>query len=150
MTTFSIQANYKWGPPRAEHMLNIQGDDPSEFEMNLDWVRENIQGIVTVGDLLVAASVVTVSMGSSGPTATVQAAAPAASGGVEELTDKWGKRYVYGLPDAPDLPDGRGKYILKYVKLKDNSEKKVWVDPAEGPKPCKPGLEKAKQIWVNE
>jgi len=54
------------------------------------------------------------------------------------------------VPDAPDLPDGRGKYILKYVKLKDNSEKKVWVDPAEGPKPCKPGLEKAKQIWVNE
>lgn len=152
MTTFAIQANYKWGPARAEHMLNIQGDSTEEFEMNLEWTRENIQDIVAVGDLLGAASVVTTTMGSSGPIATASPAQPASSndGGVEEVTDKWGKRYVYGLPDAPDLPDGRGKYILKYVQLKDKSTKKVWVDPAEGPKPCKPGEEKAKQIWVND
>lgn len=155
MTTFAIQANYKWGPARAEHMLNIQGDSTEEFELNLEWTRENIQEIVAVGDLLGAASVVTTTMGSNGPIATASpapaAAAPAASaGGVEELSDKWGKKFVYGLPDAPDLPDGRGKYILKYVQLKDKSTKKVWVDPVEGPKPCKPGEEKAKQIWVNE
>lgn len=151
MTTFAIQANYKWGAPRSEHMLNIQGDDTTEFELNLEWCRENIQEIVAVGDLLSAASVVTVAMGSSGPIATASPAAAAApSGGVEEVSDKWGKKFVYGLPDAPDLPDGRGKYILKYVQLKDKSTKKVWVDPVEGPKPCKPGEEKAKQIWVNE
>lgn len=156
MTTFAIQGNYKWGPPRAEHMLNVQGDSPEEFEHNLEWVTDNIQSIVAVGDLLNGASVVTATFtqANSNIAATVSTPAAAASNGsgeglaVEE--DKWGKKFAYGHPDAPDLPDGRGKYILKFVKLKSGEEKKVWVDPAEGPRPCKPGSAKAKQIWVNE
>lgn len=157
MTTFAIQGNYKWGPPRAEHMLNIQGDSPEEFEVNLEWVTDNIQSIVAVGDLLNGASVVTATLSTANGNmaATVStpaaAAAPAASDtGLTIEEDRWGKKFAYGHPDAPDLPDGRGKYILKFVKLKSGEEKKVWVDPAEGPRPCKPGSAKAKQIWVNE
>lgn len=154
MTTFAIQGNYKWGPPRAEHMLNVQGDSPEEFEHNLDWVTDNIQSIVAVGDLLNGASVATATFAQADSNIAATVTTPAASNGsgeglsVEE--DKWGKKFAYGHPDAPDLPDGRGKYILKFVKLKSGEEKKVWVDPAEGPRPCKPGSAKAKQIWVNE
>jgi hypothetical protein len=149
VTTFAIQANYKWGPDRKEHMLNIQGDDSIEFEMNLAWVRDNIQDIVSLGDLITAGAVVTATMTPQGTT-TVVAQDPTGDTSLAIEEDKWGKKFAYGHPDAPDLPDGRGKYILKYVKLKDGTEKKVWVDPAEGPRPCKPGAAKAKQIWVNE
>jgi hypothetical protein len=149
VTTFAIQANYKWGPDRKEHMLNIQGDDSIEFEMNLAWVRDNIQEIVSLGDLIVGGAVVTAVTSPQGTT-TVTATAPSSDTSVAIESDKWGKKFAYGHPDAPDLPDGRGKYILKYVTLKDGTEKKVWVDPAEGPRPCKPGSAKAKQIWVNE
>jgi len=149
VTTFAIQANYKWGPDRKEHMLNIQGDDSIEFEMNLAWVRDNIQDIVSLGDLITAGAVVTATMSPRGTTTVVaQDSTGDTSLSIEE--DRWGKKFAYGHPDAPDLPDGRGKYILKYVKLKDGTEKRVWVDPAEGPRPCKPGAAKAKQIWVNE
>jgi len=149
VTTFAIQANYKWGPDRKEHMLNIQGDDAIEFEMNLAWVRDNIQEIVSLGDLIVGGAVVTAITSPQGTT-TVTANAPSGDTSVAIESDKWGKKFAYGHPDAPDLPDGRGKYILKYVTLKDGTEKKVWVDPAEGPRPCKPGAAKAKQIWVND
>lgn len=151
MTTFAIQANYKWGAPRSEHMLNIQGDDPTEFEMNLDWCRDNIQAIVSVADLLTAGAVVTAATSQAQPRTTVVTVEPASGGegGLSIEEDRWGKKYAYGHPDAPDLPDGRGKYILKYVKLKDGTDKQVWVDPADGPRPCKPGAVKAKQIWVN-
>jgi hypothetical protein len=149
VTTFAIQANYKWGPDRKEHMLNIQGDDSIEFEMNLAWVRDNIQEIVSLADLIVGGAVVTAVTSPQGTTA-VAATAPSGDTSVAIESDKWGKKFAYGHPDAPDLPDGRGKYILKYVTLKDGTEKKVWVDPAEGPRPCKPGSAKAKQIWVNE
>lgn len=154
MTTFAIQGNYKWGPPRAEHMLNIQGDSPEEFEHNLEWVTDNIQSIVAVGDLLNRAFVLTATFSQADSNIAATVTTPAASNGsgeglsIEE--DRWGKKFAYGHPDAPDLPDGRGKYILKFVKLKSGEEKKVWVDPAEGPRPCKPGAAKAKQIWVNE
>ncbi len=150
MTTFAIQANYKWGPDRKEHMLNIQGDDSIEFEMNLAWVRDNIQDIVSLGDLIVGGSVVTATMSPQGTTTVVVSEPASGDTSLAIESDKWGKKFAYGHPDAPDLPDGRGKYILKYVTLKDGTEKKVWVDPAEGPRPCKPGAAKAKQIWVNE
>lgn len=150
MTTFAIQANYKWGPDRKEHMLNIQGDDSIEFEMNLAWVRDNIQDIVSLGDLIVGGSVVTATMSPQGTTTVVVSEPVSGDTSLAIESDKWGKKFAYGHPDAPDLPDGRGKYILKYVTLKDGTEKKVWVDPAEGPRPCKPGAAKAKQIWVNE
>lgn len=154
MTTFAIQGNYKWGPPRAEHMLNVQGDSPEEFEHNLDWVTDNIQSIVAVGDLLNGASVATATFAQVDSNIAATVTTPAASSGTGEglsvEEDRWGKKFAYGHPDAPDLPDGRGKYILKFVKLKSGEEKKVWVDPAEGPRPCKPGSAKAKQIWVNE
>jgi hypothetical protein len=150
VTTFAIQANYKWGPDRKEHMLNIQGDDSIEFEMNLAWVRDNIQDIVSLGDLIVGGSVVTATMSPQGTTAVVVSELASGDTSLAIESDKWGKKFAYGHPDAPDLPDGRGKYILKYVTLKAGTEKKVWVDPAEGPRPCKPGAAKAKQIWVNE
>jgi flagellar hook-length control protein FliK len=107
-------------------MLNVQGDSPEEFEHNLDWVTDNIQSIIAVGDLLNGASVVTATFTQADSNIAATVTTPAASNGsgeglsVEE--DKWGKKFAYGHPDAPDLPDGRGKYILKFVKLKSGEE----------------------------
>lgn len=71
---------------------------------------------------------------------------------LEEVSDKWGKKFVYGHPDAPDLPGGRGKYILMEAKSKEGKPYKKWVDPLKGPKPAKPSEdgEKAPDLWVND
>lgn len=53
---------------------------------------------------------------------------------VETLSDKWGKRYTYGLMDAPRMPNGE-PYILKEWVSKDGKALAKWVDPMEGPKP---------------
>lgn len=71
---------------------------------------------------------------------------------LEEVSDKWGKKFVYGHPDAPDLPGARGKYILMEAKSKEGKPYKKWVDPLKGPKPAKPSEdgEKAPDLWVND
>lgn len=69
----------------------------------------------------------------------------------ETVSDKWGKQFTYGHPDAPDLPEGRGKYILMEAKSKEGKAYKKWVDPLKGPKPAKAdGVEKAPDLWVND
>jgi hypothetical protein len=66
----------------------------------------------------------------------------------ETVSDRYNNNYTYHHPDAPDLPDGRGKYILKEWTSKAGKRLKAWVDPVKGPKPFSPGAAEADIIWV--
>jgi hypothetical protein len=62
--------------------------------------------------------------------------------------DRWGKKFVYGLPQAPTVPNGR--MILLEATSKAGKPYKCWVDPLEGPKPVKKITEKAERQFINE
>jgi hypothetical protein len=67
---------------------------------------------------------------------------------IEVVKDKYGNEWTYGHPDAPDLPDGRGKYVKKKGISKAGKAYVGWFDPAKGPKPFKPGAVEAETIWA--
>jgi len=67
---------------------------------------------------------------------------------IEVVKDKYGNEWTYGHPDAPDLPDGRGKYAKKKGVSKAGKAYVGWFDPAKGPKPFKPGATEAETIWT--
>jgi hypothetical protein len=67
---------------------------------------------------------------------------------IEVVKDKYGNEWTYGHPDAPDLPDGRGKYAKKKGVSKAGKAYVGWFDPAKGPKPFSPGAVEAETIWT--
>ena len=67
---------------------------------------------------------------------------------IEVVKDKYGNEWTYGHPDAPDLPDGRGKYAKKKGVSKAGKAYVGWFDPAKGPKAFKPGVTEAETIWA--
>jgi len=67
---------------------------------------------------------------------------------IEVVRDKYGNEWTYGHPDAPQLPDGRGKYAKKKGISKAGKSYVGWFDPAKGPKPFKPGVAEAETIWT--
>jgi hypothetical protein len=67
--------------------------------------------------------------------------------GPEIETDRYGAKYTYNHPDSPDLPDGRGKYVLKEWTSKQGKDLKAWVDPIKGPRPARSGEAEAPIIW---
>lgn len=67
---------------------------------------------------------------------------------IEVVRDKYGNEWTYGHPDAPQLPDGRGKYAKKKGVSKAGKSYVGWFDPAKGPKPFKPGVAEAETIWT--
>lgn len=69
------------------------------------------------------------------------------SGELETVTDKWGNEWTYNHPEAPDLPDGRGKYARKKGVGKTGKAYAGWFDPAKGPKPFAKGAVEAETIW---
>ena len=73
---------------------------------------------------------------------------PATPQSIEVVKDKYGNEWTYGHPDAPDLPDGRGKYAKKKGTSKAGKAYVGWFDPAKGPKPFKPGVAEAETIWT--
>lgn len=70
------------------------------------------------------------------------------SAGPEVETDKYGNKFTYNHPDAKDLPDGRGKYILKEWRSQAGKDLKAWVDPIKGPRPARKGDDEAPIIWA--
>jgi len=66
---------------------------------------------------------------------------------IEVVKDKYGNEWTYGHPDAPQLPDGRGKYAKKKGISKVGRPYVGWFDPAKGPKPFRPGVVEAETIW---
>ena len=73
---------------------------------------------------------------------------PSTPQAIEVVKDKYGNEWTYGHPDAPDLPDGRGKYAKKKGVSKAGKSYVGWFDPAKGPKPFKPGVAEAETIWT--
>jgi hypothetical protein len=67
---------------------------------------------------------------------------------IEVVKDKYGNEWTYGHPDAPDLPDGRGKYAKKKGISKAGKAYVGWFDPIKGPKPFKPGAAEAETVWL--
>ena len=81
------------------------------------------------------------------PQAAPAQPAPEPQGGLEEMTDKYGAKFTYGIADAPALPDGRGYYVFKEWTDRNGKARKAYVDPVKGPKPAKPGASEAPIIW---
>ena len=72
----------------------------------------------------------------------------ASAAAIEVITDRYGNEWTYGHPDAPALPDGRGKYAKKKGTSKAGKAYIGWFDPAKGPKPFSPGAVEAETIWT--
>jgi hypothetical protein len=142
-------------------LFTVRGDDAATFRANLDAVI-----LTDLPDKVLTAQAAAHEAGAiAGAVATVQAsvaapataapapvyqapveAAPVAApvqGGVETVQDKWGNTWIYGLPQAPPLGDGRGNYALKQGKSKAGKAYKGWFDPAKGPKPFPQGATEA-------
>jgi hypothetical protein len=66
---------------------------------------------------------------------------------IEVIVDRYGNEWTYGHPDAPALPDGRGKYAKKKGTSKAGKAYVGWFDPSKGPKPFTPGTVEAETIW---
>jgi hypothetical protein len=66
--------------------------------------------------------------------------------GIEVIKDRYDNEWTYGHPDAPDLPDGRGKYAKKKGVSKAGKSYIGWFDPAMGPKPFTVGAVEGETI----
>lgn len=156
----STEANYSFTTKLNGDLLTVRGDSAEEFFNNIENLDSDT--LAAIGQLQEAARAVSV------VTAAVAqpVAAPApdlgqfqglqpetiggapATGSLETIADTWGNQWTYGLPDAPDLPDGRGKYALKAgVSKKTGKPYKAFFDPAKGPKPFPKGQYEADPIW---
>jgi len=83
----------------------------------------------------------------AGMVASVTQIPAAPAPGIEEIADRWGNTWVYGHPDAPALPDGRGSYARKTGTSKTGKQYTGWFDPAKGPKPFPVGAVEAEPIF---
>ncbi len=142
-------------------LFTVRGDDAATFRGNLDAVilTDLAEKVLTAQQAAhdaagiapavaqVQQSVAAPAQAAPAPAYQAPAAAPAAPQGVETVADRWGNTWIYGLPQAPALPDGRGQYALKQGKSKAGKPYKGWFDPAKGPKPFPAGAAEAEAIW---
>jgi hypothetical protein len=147
-------------------LFTVRGDDPATFRANLDTVilTDLAEKVLTAQQATqdaagIAPAVATIQQSVAAPATAAPApvyqappveAAPAvapAQGGVETVVDKWGNTWIYGLPQAPALPDGRGNYALKQGKSKAGKPYKGWFDPSKGPKPFPQGAVEAPAVF---
>lgn len=142
-------------------LFTVRGDDAATFRANLDAViltdladkvltaqsaAHEASGVAAPAVAQVQQSVAAPAQAAPAPTYQ----APAPQGGVETVTDRFGNTWIYGLPDAPQLPDGRGQFVLKQGRSKAGKAYKGWFDPAKGPKPFTPGAVEADPIFVRD
>ena len=144
------------GKLNGQDLFTVRGNSVAEFKANLIAAVEAINEAQSLQALLVNRPSGTV----YAPTGMEQAiqnlqnagllAEPATSTpqAIEVVKDKYGNEWTYGHPDAPDLPDGRGKYAKKKGVSKAGKAYVGWFDPAKGPKPFKPGVAEAETIWT--
>lgn len=131
-------------------LLTVRGETIEEFADRITELASDPRIPDALGDLQVISGVTTVKQQMGATVVATEQAAPTQSvapAGPEVVTGKYGDKWTYGLSDAPDLPDGRGKYVLREWTDKANKARKAFVDPAKGPKPFTPGAEEAKIIW---
>ena len=126
---------------RNNDLLTGRADTVEEMLVRVQQLKQiaaSMQDVAHVADP-VEQAVATLAAG--GITGTVVA------GELETVTDKWGNEWTYNHPEAPDLPDGRGKYARKKGVGKTGKAYAGWFDPAKGPKPFPKGSVEAETIW---
>ena len=129
-------------------LLTVRGESVDEFASRLVELASHPQALDAITDLQALG-------GTATAVTTVKESIPGAT--VVETTsnkqpyeknDKYGAVYTYNLAEAPDLPDGRGKYIKKVWTDKSGKARKAWVDPIKGPDPATPGAAEAPIVWI--
>jgi len=144
-----LQVNFKLS---NGDLINIYADTQEELEKGLTSIQDLSTLISSVSQSLNGvARVIDIAKVAPAAPALVAVAAPApaaSAGAIETVTDRYGNQWTYGLPDAPDLPDGRGKYAKKRGTSKQGKAYVGWFDPAKGPKPFQPGAVEAETIWA--
>lgn len=140
-----LQVNFKLS---NGDLINVYADTQEELEKGLTSIQDLSTLISSVSQSLNGvARVIDIAKVAPAAPASEQAQ-PAATGPVETVTDRYGNQWTYGLTEAPDLPDGRGKYAKKRGTSKAGKSYVGWFDPAKGPKPFKPGAVEAETIWM--
>ena len=125
-------------------LINVRGRNADEFNQNLIDASESAHLIAAFFAAVDDASKV------GGPPAPqahptpavsapqqYQQAAPhqapvAPQGGVEVEVDKWGGRWTYGHPQAPQTQ--RGPAVIREWQAQSGKMMKRWADPAAGPR----------------
>jgi hypothetical protein len=144
-----FQINYKLNDGT---LINLYAATVTELESGLADLAMNAMNIRATGAEL--------SGGQAAPAPTVAAvaqqfnatpvAAPATTGGAQEVRDKYGNLWVYNLPEAPEC--ARGKMVLKHGTAQATGKPyKGWFDPAAGPNWAGPKVPKEQQfhtIWA--
>jgi hypothetical protein len=144
------------GKLNGQDLFTVRGNSVSEFKANLTAAVEAIAEAQSLQAVLVNRPSGAVyaptnmdqaiqNLQNAGMLAEPASTSPQA---IEVVKDKYGNEWTYGHPDAPDLPDGRGKYAKKKGVSKAGKAYVGWFDPAKGPKPFKPGVAEAETIWA--
>jgi len=144
------------GKLNGQDLFTVRGNNVAEFKSNLTAALEAISEAQSLHSLLINRPAGAVyaptnmeqaiqNLQSAGMLAEPAQTTPQA---IEVVKDKYGNEWTYGHPDAPDLPDGRGKYAKKKGVSKAGKAYVGWFDPAKGPKPFKPGVAEAETIWT--
>jgi len=144
------------GKLNGQDLFTVRGNTVAEFKSNLTAALEAISEAQSLHSLLInrPAGAVYASTNMEQAIQNLQNAgmladsAPTTPQAIEVVKDKYGNEWTYGHPDAPDLPDGRGKYAKKKGVSKAGKAYVGWFDPAKGPKPFKPGVAEAETIWT--
>jgi hypothetical protein len=148
------------GKLNSTDLFTVRGNSVSEFSANLTAAVEAIASATALQQSLnnrsggasggaFAASPAAVQVlqdAGLNPTPVVQGAVTPQA--IEVIMDRYGNEWTYGHPDAPALPDGRGKYAKKKGTSKAGKAYVGWFDPAKGPKPFTPGAVEAETIWA--
>lgn len=149
------EARFSFTTKVNNDLFTVRGDTIDEFVSNLE---ESVAAVTAVNELqeatrgvaAVVAAVPEAQVVSTNVTPTLSSAPSVApTGAVETETDNWLNVWTYNLPDAPDLPDGRGKYALAKRKSKKGEWYTKFVDPYKGPKPfpAPAGGTVAPELW---
>ena len=144
------------GKLNGQDLFTVRGNTVAEFKSNLTAALEAISEAQSLHSLLINRPAGAVyaptnmeqaiqNLQNAGLVAEPAQTTPQA---IEVVKDKYGNEWTYGHPDAPDLPDGRGKYAKKKGVSKAGKAYVGWFDPAKGPKPFKPGVAEAETIWT--
>lgn len=139
------------GKLNAQDLFTVRGNSAAEFVANLQAATQAIAAATDLQMQLLSRSGQTsmdraiTALQEAGLTPQPVSTSPQS---IEVVKDKYGNEWTYGHPDAPELPDGRGKYAKKKGVSKAGKTYVGWFDPAKGPKPFKPGTAEAETIWT--
>lgn len=150
----STEAAFSFTTKIGSDLFTVRGDTANEFADNartavMSELADLCRAVQEAAGGSTAPVTTTYTQAPQAPAAPEPTApAPIAAAGLEVETNKWGNKFTYNHPDAPDLPDGRGKYIQKDWTTKSGQRRQAWVDPTNGPRPAKPGASEAPIIWL--